>query len=80
MSERPVVALVCDTIHPYSRGGREVRYHELTRRLARQAEIHVYTMNWWNGPQSYYKDGVTFHAITPLLPLYKGGRRSIVQA
>jgi glycosyltransferase involved in cell wall biosynthesis len=75
--KRLVVALVCDTIHPYSHGGREQRYHELARRLADQFEVHVYTMHWWDGPRVYTEAGVTFHAISPLLPLYTGNRRSI---
>ena len=42
---RPVIAMVTDAIHPYHRGGKEMRYHELSRRLADYAEVHIYTMN-----------------------------------
>jgi glycosyltransferase involved in cell wall biosynthesis len=80
MGKRLVVALVCDTIHPYSHGGREQRYHELAQRLADRFELHVYTMHWWNGPPVYTEGRVTFHAISPLLPLYANNRRSIKQA
>jgi glycosyltransferase involved in cell wall biosynthesis len=80
MSKRPVVAIVCDAIYPYSHGGRELRYSELLPRLAERAEIHVYTMHWWDGPASYADGGVTYHAISPLLPLYKNNRRSMQQA
>lgn len=81
MSKRPVVALVCDTIHPYSRGGREIRYYELTRRLTKRIEFHVYTMNWWGGSRIHRQDGITFHAIIPRIPLYnRRGRRSVTQA
>jgi glycosyltransferase involved in cell wall biosynthesis len=80
MNKRLVVALVCDTIHPYSHGGRELRYHELARRLADRFEIHIYTMRWWDGPRVYSEGGVTFHGISPLLPLYPHGRRSVRQA
>lgn len=80
VTKRIVVALVCDTIHPYSHGGREQRYHELARRLTKDFELHVYTMQWWDGPREYTDAGVTFHAISPLLPLYTNGRRSIKQA
>ena len=31
---QPVVALVTDAIYPYHRGGKELRYFELSRRLA----------------------------------------------
>ena len=77
---RPVIAMVTDAIYPYHRGGKEVRYHELARRLARGAEVHVYTMHWWPGPGERTESGVTFHAISRLHGLYKSGRRSIVQA
>jgi len=77
---RRVVALVCDVMYPYSVGGRELRYHHLLPRLAERAEVHVYTMHWWKGPPVYQHDGVTYHAISRLLPLYVDGRRSIRQA
>ena len=78
--QRPVVALVSDAIFPYHRGGKEIRYHELTRRLAGRAELHVYTMHWWDGPRVRKDEAVTLHAISPLLPLYTNTRRSFRQA
>jgi glycosyltransferase involved in cell wall biosynthesis len=77
---RPVVALVIDAVFPYHLGGREVRYHELTRRLAAGASIHVYTMRWWKGERTFADGNVTFHAISGLHDLYSGGRRSVKQA
>ena len=77
MSQRPVVAVVCDAIYPYSHGGRELRYRELLPRLAERAEVHVYTMHWWDGPPVYSDGSVTYHAISQLLPLYTNNRRSI---
>jgi glycosyltransferase involved in cell wall biosynthesis len=77
---QPLVALVTDAIGPFHRGGKEQRYLELAHRLAAQADVHVYTMNWWRGPRIRRDRGVTYHAISPLLPLYSGGRRSIRQA
>jgi glycosyltransferase involved in cell wall biosynthesis len=78
--QRPVVAMVTDAIFPYHRGGKEIRYHELSRRLARGAEIHVYTMHWWDGPRVRTDEAVTFHAISPLFPMYTQNRRSLKQA
>ena len=75
-----MIALVTDAIGPYHRGGKEQRYAELARRLAERAEVHVYTMNWWRGGRTRVDAGVTYHAIAPLVPLYSGGRRSILQA
>jgi glycosyltransferase involved in cell wall biosynthesis len=78
--QRPVVALVTDAIFPYHRGGKEIRYHELGRRLAGRAEVHVYTMHWWDGPRVRTDEAVTFHAISPLFPMYTQSRRSLKQA
>jgi glycosyltransferase involved in cell wall biosynthesis len=81
MTDRqPVVALVTDAIYPYHRGGKELRYFELARRLTRYADVHVYTMKWWKGPRVRLDDRVTYHGISPLFPLYKKGRRSISEA
>ncbi|MGE5251254.1 MAG: glycosyltransferase family 4 protein [Bacteroidota bacterium] len=79
-SARPVVALVSDAIYPYNRGGKEVRYHEFSRRIADRAEVHVYTMRWWEGARTRDEQDITFHAISPMLPLYARNRRSIGQA
>lgn len=76
----PVVVLVTDAIFPYHRGGKEIRYHELSRRLAERAELHVYTMHWWDGPPVRKDEAVTFHAISRLIPLYTQSRRSLKQA
>ncbi|WP_169807884.1 glycosyltransferase [Actinomadura hibisca] len=77
---RPVVALVTDAIHPYSFGGREIRYHELSRLMAVRADVHMYTMHWWDGPRVLRDGPVTLHALTRNRPLYRGRRRSFRQA
>jgi glycosyltransferase involved in cell wall biosynthesis len=74
------VAMVCDAVLPYHHGGRELRYRELTRRLSVHADVHMYTMKWWTGPRVRTENGVTFHAISRLVPMYVGQRRSLRQA
>ncbi|MCB0976789.1 MAG: glycosyltransferase family 4 protein [Acidimicrobiales bacterium] len=77
----PVVAVVSDAIHPYHRGGKEVRYREVVKRLRDSGfEVHVHTMKWWDGPRDMVDEDVRYHALCRLHPLYKGERRSIVQA
>lgn len=81
VKKRLTVALVCDAIYPYSRGGREFRYQALLPRLAGRADMHVFTMRWWDGPRRYSEDGITYHAITNRMPMYSGGgRRSLSHA
>jgi glycosyltransferase involved in cell wall biosynthesis len=77
---RPVVALVSDAIYPYFRGGKEQRYHEVARRLARCAEVHVWTMKWWDGPSTHSDGQVTFHAVSRLHEMYTDERRSFREA
>lgn len=79
-NKRRVVALVCEAVLPYHHGGREHRYHQLTSRLSDRADIHVFTMHWWKGPRTHEANGITFHAISKLTPLYVKKRRSLWQA
>lgn len=74
-----MIALVSDSIFPYHRGGKEMRYHELARRLARHADVDVYTMGWW-GPGERREGAVTYRAVCPSVALYAGDRRSTRQA
>lgn len=76
----PVIALVTDAIFPYHCGGREIRYHELSQRLAERAELHLYTMHWWDGPRLRKDDAVVLHGISRLYPMYTRNRRSLRQA
>ena len=79
-ARRRVVAMVSDAVLPYHRGGKELRYQELLKRLATQADVHMYTMKWWSGPRERTQDGVTYHAISRLVPMYVKQRRSVRQA
>jgi glycosyltransferase involved in cell wall biosynthesis len=78
--KRPVVAFVTDAIYPHFRGGKELRYHEIARRLAQRAEVHVYTMKWWDGPSTRQDGQVTYHGISRLHAMYSGERRSYREA
>ena len=78
----PRLAVVTDSVAPWNTGGKEQRQHELwTRLAARGFQVDVYTMRWWEQGRTHRRDGITYHAISPLIPLYtKSGRRSILQA
>lgn len=80
-SHQPRLAVVSDSVHPWKTGGKEVRHHELLRRLAaRGVDVHVFTTKWWEGPATTTCDGITFHGICRSRALYAGARRSIPQA
>jgi uncharacterized membrane protein/glycosyltransferase involved in cell wall biosynthesis len=77
---KPRIAIVTDAVAPYHRGGKERRYQELAPRLNQHADVEVYTMRWWGKKRTAVHDGVTYHGICRFMPLYRGERRSIVQA
>lgn len=63
---------------PFHKGGKEARIDHLAHALVGLGcDVHIYTMKWWDGPsKTYAQDGITFHAISKLYPLYSGKRRS----
>lgn len=74
------IALVSDVVYPYIKGGAEKRFHELSLRFKEDNEVHFYCVRWWDGPTVIKKDGITYHGVCRPRKLYKGGRRSIVEA
>jgi glycosyltransferase involved in cell wall biosynthesis len=76
------IAVVSDAVYPYHVGGKERAIYEIGKRLAARGHaVDVYTMQWWNGPRTTTHEGMTYHAIMPLVPLYtKDRRRSILEA
>ena len=78
---RTSVALVTDAIYPYHRGGKEMRYHQVLPRLSKTLDVRVYTMHWWSDRSSKkVENGVEYRAICPMVPLYSGSRRSMLEA
>jgi glycosyltransferase involved in cell wall biosynthesis len=75
------VAIVSDAVYPFNKGGKEKRIHDIVARLAlKGSDVTIYCMKWWAGENTFIKDGVKFHAISPYYPLYAGSRRSIKEA
>jgi len=75
------VAFVSDAVMPWNKGGKEMMLLQFSTRLKRpDQEVHIYTMNWWNGPASVELDGVHYHALCKLYPLYVGEKRSTLSA
>lgn len=73
------LAFVSDSIWPYNKGGKEKRLFDISTRLTKDFDVHVYTMKWWKGRKTRVENGVTLHAISKKYPLYSGERRSIKQ-
>lgn len=78
--KRMNIAFVSDAVAPFNKGGKETRIAHLTQELVKLGqEVHIYTMHWWEGGKTYELNGITYHAISRLYPLYAGDRRSIRQ-
>ncbi len=76
--QKQIIAFVTDSVMPYSNGGKERRLYEISKRLVQaEREVHIYTMKYWNGPNSIVHEGVHFHAICKKYPLYVNEKRSI---
>lgn len=81
VKERISIAVVTDAIHPYHRGGKEIRYFELLPRLAEFCDVRVYTMHWWpEKSRTRVEGGIEYRAICPKFALYNKARRSMFEA
>jgi len=74
------IAFVYDAVYPWEKGGAQKRVWELARRLADSHDVHLYGMQYWDGPETIEREGVTFHGVCEPYDLYTDGRRSIRQA
>ena len=74
--------MVSDAVYPFNTGGKERALYEIARHLvANGHQVDFYTMHWWDGADTPSRDGITFHALSALYPLYTpAGRRSLRQA
>jgi glycosyltransferase involved in cell wall biosynthesis len=72
------ICVVFDCLYPYTIGGAERWYRNLSERLARQGHDVTYlTMRQWPRGQTPDVPGVNVVAVAPAMDLYVGGRRSI---
>ncbi len=75
------IAYIYDAVYPWVKGGAEKRIYELSGRLAERGhEVHCYGMKWWPDDKDIIMNGVHHHGICRAMPLYKNGKRSIMQA
>jgi len=72
------LAFICELFFPYVKGGAENRYWEVSKRLAREHEIHVFTMRPKGTPAEETLEGVYVHRTNEFKDLYsQDGRRRI---
>lgn len=75
------IAFVTNVVYPFVTGGAQKRIHEIGKRLADQGhEVTIYGRHFWDGPTETKHAGMTLRAVSPERELYKGDRRSIIEA
>ncbi len=75
------IAMLCELFYPYVKGGSEKRYWEISRRLAREDEVHVFTMRPPKTGTEQVIENVSIHRIFKFEELYtKSGRRRVAPA
>lgn len=72
------IALVNDTVYPFSKGGAQKRVYEIAKRLVQRGhEVHWYGMDCGKDEL----EGIRMHKVSPAYKMYtKSGRRVVTQA
>jgi glycosyltransferase involved in cell wall biosynthesis len=73
------IGLIYDAVWPWVKGGAQRFAYELGCALRdRGHEVHIFGMQYWQGPADMVREGLHYHGLCRALPLYTaGGRRSI---
>jgi L-malate glycosyltransferase len=75
------IAFVYDALYPWVKGGAERRFHEIASRLASQHDVHHVSWQWWDGPSTVRRDGMTLHGVGRPRALYGAdGKRTVREA
>jgi len=74
------IAYVYDAVYPWEKGGVQKRIFELAWRLAKDHDVHLYGMQYWDGPSVIEHEGIVYHGVCEPRELYVDDRRSIPQA
>ncbi|MFW9887105.1 MAG: glycosyltransferase family 4 protein, partial [Candidatus Thorarchaeota archaeon] len=81
-SSRLRIGIVSDTIYPWTKGGAEIRYYEVYRRIARRHKVHWFTMKYRGMEgKTFNFEGIEVHCVcTGPDTLYRNGRRKLFPA
>ncbi len=76
------IAFIYDIAYPWHTGGIEQMMSDEARELAKENEVHFFTLRWPGMEKDFIKDNIHYHAGFPMTEskLYKNGRRSISEA
>ena len=76
------ISILYDVAYPFVKGGGQKRLFEVARRLVCKGhQVEWWALRSWPDGDQTSVEGVRFHAVGPMVPMYaRSGRRSIVQA
>jgi len=76
------IAFVSDVIYPWIKGGAELRYFEIAKRLAKKHEVHFFTQFYKGMPSREFEyKNIKVHCLNKAPNnLYSKGRRKIIPA
>ncbi|VVB54314.1 D-inositol-3-phosphate glycosyltransferase [uncultured archaeon] len=75
------IGFVYDAVYPEVYGGGEWRNWMLARELVSEGcEVDLLCAKLWEGPSTIKREGITLRGVRPALPLYRNGKRSLLQA
>lgn len=76
------IGVISDVIYPWTKGGLEIRYYEIYKRLSKKHEVFFITMYYPGMPSQNFKyHGINVKCVCKAPKgLYKNGRRKIIPA
>lgn len=75
------IAIVCDRVYPFFKGGVEKRYWELAQSLVDAGhEVHYYTGQWDGMDKTMVIDNINLYGVYKVKNFYQNGRKSIKES
>ncbi len=81
------IAFIYDTAYPWNTGGAERRIYEIAKRLAKDHDVHIYSLGYWMESSEYKNqkeityENITYHSVGKPRDLYTiDNKRSISEA
>ncbi|MCD7781236.1 MAG: glycosyltransferase family 4 protein [Methanosphaera sp.] len=81
------IAFIYDTAYPWNTGGAERRIYEIATRLARDHDVHIYSLGHWMDSEEYRNqenikyNNISYHSVGKPMELYtQNNTRSIKEA
>ncbi len=75
------IAIVCDRVYPFFKGGVEKRYWDIAENLIKKGhEVHFYTGQWPGMEKEVIVNGIVLHGVYTVKNFYVNGKKSIKES